>query len=82
MKRLLSLLLAAALLAPPASPQTASDPNEGSRLIRLGSGFYQFTWWARAGNPYLVEYSDDLAHWTYVPSLFNGIRLKQWTKLF
>ena len=69
MKRLLFCLLGLLLLAHSTSSQTADEPNEGSRLISLGNHNFQFTWWARAGNPYLVEFSDDLLHWTYITRL-------------
>ena len=49
-----------------AIPQTATDPNEGTRLISLGNNSFQFTWWGRAEKSYLVEFSDDLANWTYI----------------
>lgn len=53
--------------------QSAADPNEGSRLVALGSGNYQFTWWARAGVSYLVDVSDDLVTWNYLSPVFTGL---------
>lgn len=66
MKRLLIFVFG--LLAPPltALAQSASDPNEGSKLVSLGNNAYRFTWWARAGVYYLLEVSPDLVNWAYV----------------
>jgi len=72
MKRLLLSFLTLLLLLPSGFPQTATDPNEGSRFISLGNSNFQFTWWGRAGRSYLVEFSDDLATWTYINTLFSG----------
>lgn len=72
MKRLLLCFIGVVLCAHSTSSQTADDPNEGTRLIPLGGNNFQFTWWGRAGNPYLVEFSDDLLTWTYINTLFSG----------
>lgn len=49
MNRLRLGLLVLLLLTQRAFPQTSSDPNEGSRLIPLGSNSYEFRWWAQPG---------------------------------
>ena len=64
--------LAGALLPLTGSAQTATDLNEGSKLIALGNNNYEFTWWARAGISYLVEVSDDLKTWNYLDGVFLG----------
>ena len=72
MKRILFTLLGLLALQEGAFSQTATDPNEGSRLIALGNNNYQFNWWARAGSYYLVDVSDDLYSWNYVSTVFLG----------
>jgi hypothetical protein len=52
--------------------QTATDLNEGSRLLSLGSDNYQFTWWARSRAYYLVDVSENLYDWNYIPTVFAG----------
>ena len=64
MRRFILSLLSSLVIALAAYPQGASDPNEGTRLIPLGSDDCEFTWWARAGVHYLVDVSDDLMTWT------------------
>lgn len=66
MKRVILHLLTGLFWANAVFSQTAADPNEGSRLVALGNNSYRFTWWARAGIDYLVEFSPDFIHWTYV----------------
>jgi hypothetical protein len=73
MKRILSALLGWLALQSGALSQTATDPNEGSRLISLGNSNFQFTWWARAGRSYLVDVSDDLYSWTYLDTVIVGL---------
>lgn len=72
MKRIMLSLLGVLALQAAAFSQTVNDPNEGSRLISLGNNHYRFTWWARAGVDYLVDVSDDLYSWNYVPNVFLG----------
>jgi hypothetical protein len=73
MKRIILSFLSVAALQAAAFSQTANDPNEGSRLISLGSSNYQLTWWARAGVYYLVDVSDDLYSWNYLNSVYVGL---------
>ena len=67
-------LLAICLLALPAgaAAQTSTDLNEGSTLISLGANNYKFTWWARAGVFYLLDFSVDLNTWTYDTEVYIG----------
>lgn len=73
MKRILFALVGLLALNSSAFSQTATDPNEGSRLISLGNNNYQFTWWARTGVYYLVDVSDDLYSWNYLNTVFVGL---------
>lgn len=73
MKRIIVSLMSFLAVQATAFSQSATDPNEGSRLISLGSDNYEFTWWARAGVYYLVDVSDDLYSWNYIPSVFAGL---------
>ena len=56
-----------------ATAQTATEPNEGSRLTRdsiLGS--YRFTWWGQPGRTYFIQQSADLSTWEYKPLIESG----------
>ena len=65
-------LICLVLLPSAARAQRPSEPNEGSRLIKLESGAVQFVWWGKPGNHYLAEFSTDFVNWTYVNTLFTG----------
>ncbi len=53
--------------------QTASEPNEGSRLTRdSATGVYSFLWWGVNGRTYFVQQSENLADWTYLPVIESG----------
>jgi hypothetical protein len=72
MKRIFLALLGLLALHSSAFSQTATDLNEGSRLVSLGNNNYQFNWWARAGVYYLVDVSPDLLTWSYTDAVFAG----------
>ncbi len=74
MNRLIAVIFAALVcLALGAFAQGPGDLNAGSRLSYTGStGAYAFTWWGAAGNTYLVETSDDLINWSYLPIVESG----------
>lgn len=69
--RLLAWLLVLGCVAG-ACGQTASDPNEGTRLERVSGNLYAFSWWGRAGRSYFVQRSDDLVTWIYLPDVAEG----------
>lgn len=73
MKRLLLILLAAGVLTTSGFAQTATDLNEGSTFVSIGSNSFRFTWWARAGVFYLVGVSEDLTTWNYINTVFLGL---------
>ena len=53
--------------------QTASDPNEGSRLTYDSAlGSYGFSWWGQPGRTYFIQHSDDLSAWEYLPLIESG----------
>ena len=72
MRSLLSLLTGFFLIHS-ATAQTATDPNEGSRLTydRL-LGSYDFSWWGQPGRTYFLQHSDDLSAWEYLPLIESG----------
>ena len=55
-----------------AAAQTESDPNEGTKLTRKGSGSWTFSWWGRAGRSYFIQQSHDLSLWEYKPIIKSG----------
>ncbi len=73
MNRFILMILSLLALRAAASAQSATDFNEGSQLISLGSNNYEFRWWARSGIFYLVEVSDDLMTWNYIDTVFVGL---------
>ncbi len=64
MKRNILLLLLCLAPALPMLPQSANDPNEGSRITYnpLG-GTATISWWARSGFTYRVQWSENLMTW-------------------
>ncbi len=61
------------LLIPSGWAQTATDDNEGTRVTVLGpAGAFKLSWWGRAGRTYLIQQSDDLDQWNYVPIIEVG----------
>ncbi len=64
MRRLFLLLAFLLALAGPADPQTAADPNEGSRLnYDRDNGIFTLSWWGQAGRTYFLQHSEDLLTW-------------------
>ena len=73
MKRAILCLVSLFALAVSGLAQTASDPNEGSRLgYDSGNAVYTFSWWGRSGYCYFIQHSDDLASWNYYPMIVVG----------
>ena len=71
--RSLLVLLVNCAIAHIATAQTATEPNEGSRLTRdsiLGS--FHFTWWGQPGRTYFIQQSGDLSTWEYKPLIASG----------
>ena len=53
--------------------QGPNDPNEGARLTSGSTtGSYLFSFWARLGNTYFIQHSDDLKTWNYFPVIKSG----------
>lgn len=68
-------LLAASFAALPIRAQTATDLNEGLRLIAdsTTTGAYEVSWWGRAGRTYFLQRSEDLiTPWSYFPLIETG----------
>lgn len=60
-------------LAVEASAQTATDLNEGFRLVHDDTtGVFTLSWWGKAGRSYFVQTSTDLMEWTYLPMVESG----------
>ena len=60
-----------------AQAQTATDDNEGLRVVKNAStGASVVSWWGRKTNvgprSYFIQQSDDLINWTYVPAVDSG----------
>lgn len=73
-RKLCAALFVVALFASAtAQGQTATDPNEGSKLaLNHTTGLYSFSWWGKAGRTYFLQQSEDLLNWTYLPILESG----------
>ena len=80
MKRLFLLLLAGLVACNTATAQTATDPNEGSRLTYDSLlGTYDFSWWGQPGRTYFIQHSDNLLAWEYLPLIESGTdALRAW----
>jgi len=74
MKRALFAFLALLVfLAVGALAQGPGDLNSGSQLsVNSSTGAYTFSWWGVAGYTYLIETSDDLHNWSYLPIVESG----------
>jgi hypothetical protein len=74
MKRLIVAILAVLLfVATGALAQGPNDLNAGSQLALNGTtGAYTFSWWGATGYTYLIETSDDLINWSYLPIVESG----------
>jgi hypothetical protein len=73
MKRLFVLILCLFAVIAQSRAQTASDLNAGSRVLYSGTaGIYSLAWWGVSGYTYLIQESDDLVNWTYVPIVESG----------
>jgi len=76
MRRHLAAILAVLVcLTAGALAQGPDDLNAGSQLAYSGStGAYTFSWWGVAGNTYLIETSDDMVNWSYLPVVRDWLR--------
>jgi hypothetical protein len=72
MKTLFAAILAALLfLRVGALAQGPNDLNAGSQMVYSGSSG-TLAWWGAAGNTYLIQTSDDLVNWSYLPVVESG----------
>jgi hypothetical protein len=73
MRTLLALLVGLFVIHT-VTAQTATAPNEGSRLTP-GSmpGSYDFSWWGQPGRTYFIQHSEDMMAWEYVPLIESGV---------
>lgn len=72
MNRATCTLLAALALTGAAFGQSASEPNEGSRLSRDAANTYTFSWRAHLARTYFIQTSPDLFVWTYLNVIEPG----------
>lgn len=63
-----------------AQAQTAQDPNFGTRLEwDAANSIWRFKWWARDGNTYFIQHSEDLQQWFWAPVVETGDdSIKEW----
>ena len=62
-----------ASFCPHSSAQTATAPNEDSRLTRGSApSSYDFSWWGQPGRTYFMQHSDNLSAWEYLPLIESG----------
>lgn len=56
-----------------AMAQTATDPNEGSRVTYDSvNEVYTLSWWGKTGTSYFIQFSEDLFTWNYFPVIYVG----------
>jgi hypothetical protein len=74
MKSLLPIILAVlAMLTASALAQSPGELNAGSQVVYTGSSdSYSLSWWGVANSTYLIETSDDLVNWSYLPVVESG----------
>lgn len=73
MKSATALIFALFALACPAFTQTASDPNEGSRLTYdTTNNVFSLSWWGRSGKSYFIQHTEDFITWSYYPVIVVG----------
>ncbi len=74
MKNLIAMIVAIlGLLSCGALAQGPGELNAGSQVTDTGtSGAYTLSWWGVAGDTYLIETSDDLVNWSYLPVVESG----------
>lgn len=60
--------------------QTAQEANSGSRLEwDAANSIWRFKWWAKAGNAYFIQHSEDLQQWSWAPVVQAGDdSIKEW----
>jgi hypothetical protein len=72
MKGLVAAILASLILMTVgALGQGPNELNAGSQMIYSGSSG-TFSWWGVAGSTYLIQTSDDLVNWSYLPVVESG----------
>lgn len=72
MKRCLFAFLLVLGFVAPAMSQTASTPNEGTRLSNGSGNSHTLTWWGQTGRTYFVQHSVDLVTWIYFPDIIES----------
>ncbi len=73
MKRFLLMMVVLFSGVLSAQAQTASDLNEGQKVVRSSTtGVFTLSWWGKAGRTYFIQQSFDLINWQYVPSIESG----------
>lgn len=74
MKATVTAILLMVALLPSLTAQSPSDPGIGEVFIHdASSDAFQFRWWAKAGEYYFVQQTEDLrATWNYFPYAVKG----------
>lgn len=75
MKRPFIALAIPIALAGIAAAQSATSPNEGSRLTLESGNTFSFKWHGQLGRTYFIQTSPDLLVWTYLPEIKPGANL-------
>ena len=75
MKRTILILAGLLNLSVALMAQSATDPNEGARLLQDTPNTYTFKWWGRAGRTYFIQTSSDLFSWFYLNEIEPGQNL-------
>ena len=67
------VLLCSMALSEVAVAQTASDTNEGAKLIHNSGNSFTLYWWGRSGRTYFLQHSEDLKTWLYFPDVIAAV---------
>ena len=72
-RTILAMASALGLTAATATAQSATDPNEGLKVINdTTQGVVTMSWWGRVGRTYFIQVSEDLVHWSYLQVIEPG----------